>query len=411
MRKHSGLTLYKRHQAAYCPTHKLRLTPTAKRAYWACSCPVWIYGTLPDGRTLPRGTTGTATLKEAEAYRDAQLAAYVHKIRRGSEKLKSGPTIAECVELYIASRKRDLSPRTLQQTESMLHRMRDYLAAQGVLCMRDLNVDILERFQVSGLGDKADTTRATMIYKMRCFLKAAYRREWITSPLVERLSAPTATYEQKKPYSDEDIEKILNEAGRLNGGTHGFAKHPSTFRLLLELMLETGMRAGDAVNFDPARIVSEDGLNIYEYLPQKQTRTSRARHAEAFISDRLKNAIAKCQWLSPELPFAYGSHENESYLANQVYERMQTIGARCEIVDCRPHRLRDTFAIRCLLAGIHLEDVSRLLNHSSVKVTEAYYAKWTRERKIRLGHRLASTLSAGNGDPLVNTRRNARRNQ
>jgi integrase len=410
MRKHSGLILYKRHQDTKCPTRKLRLTPTAKRAYWACSCPVWIYGTLPDGRTLPRGTTGTTTLKEAEAYRDAQLSAYIKATKSSTNKLKTGSTIAECVELYIASRARDLSGRTLQQSETILNRMRDYFTSQGVLYMRDLTVDALERFQVDGLGEKADTTRATQIYKIRCFLKSAYRREWITSPLVERLSAPTATYEQKEPYSDEDVEKILNEAGRLNGGTHGFAKHPSTFRLLLELMLETGMRAGDAVGFNPAKIVTEDSLNIYEYVPQKQKRSSRAKHAEAYISDRLKKAIEGCQWLSPTLPFAYGDHKNKSYLANQVYERMQTIGERCGVADCRPHRLRDTFAIRCLLAGMHLEDVSRLLNHSSVKVTEAYYAKWTRERKIRLGHRLASTLS-GNGDPVVNTRRNTRRNR
>ena len=67
---------------------------------------------------------------------------------------------------------------------------------------------------------------------------------------------------------------------------------------------------------------------------------------------------------------------NRSDPAGQaVYERMQSIGARAGIADCQPHRLRDTFAVRKLLAGMQLEDVSRLLGHSSVKVTEAYCAK------------------------------------
>src|SRR5450432_824043 len=60
--------------------------------------------------------------------------------------------------------------------------------------------------------------------------------------------------------------------------------------------------------------------------------------------------------------------------------------------DCRPHRLRDTFAVRRLLAGFQLEDVSRLLGHSSVKVTEAYYAKWVPSRKLRLERHLAESL-------------------
>ena len=40
-------------------------------------------------------------------------------------------------------------------------------------------------------------------------------------------------------YSDEGVEKILNQAHNLNGGARAYAKHPRTFRLLLELMLKT----------------------------------------------------------------------------------------------------------------------------------------------------------------------------
>ena len=84
---------------------------------------------------------------------------------------------------------------------------------------------------------------------------------------------------------------------------------------------------------------------------------------------------------------------DSSYLANEVYYRMQTIGERCGVEDCRPHRLRDTFAVRMLLKGIPLEDVSRLLGHSSVKVTETYYAKWVASRKRRLERLVAESFS------------------
>jgi integrase len=199
-------------------------------------------------------------------------------------------------------------------------------------------------------------------------------------------------YDQKEPYSDEEVETILIEALNLNGGTHGYARHPKTFRLLLDLMLETGMRVGDAIRYDPALVVKGEHLWIYAYIPQKQRKTKKPKPLEAYIPDRLKKAIDACEWLSPKLPFFYGSSRNPAYLANEVYERMQSLGTRCGVADCRPHRLRDTFAVRKLLAGFQLEDVSRLLGHSSVKVTEAYYAKWVSSRKVRLERLVAESL-------------------
>ena len=38
-----------------------------------------------------------------------------------------------------------------------------------------------------------------------------------------------------------------------------------------------------------------------------------------------------------------------------------------------PHTLRNNFAKRCLLSGVDIDTLSRLLSHSSVKVTESAY--------------------------------------
>jgi len=65
------------------------------------------------------------------------------------------------------------------------------------------------------------------------------------------------------------------------------------------------------------------------------------------------------------------------------------------VEDCRPHRLRDTFGVRKLLGGFQLDDVSRLLGHSSVKVTETYCAKWVASRKLRLKRLVAESPESG----------------
>ena len=83
---------------------------------------------------------------------------------------------------------------------------------------------------------------ATTFAEIRCFLRAAFRRGWIKEALVDKVTTVRAVYEQKEPYTDEEVTAILDQAAKLDGGTHGYAKQPGTFRLLLELMLATGLR-------------------------------------------------------------------------------------------------------------------------------------------------------------------------
>jgi integrase len=50
----------------------------------------------------------------------------------------------------------------------------------------------------------------------------------------------------------------------------------------------------------------------------------------------------------------------------------------------RSHMLRDTYAVELLLAGVLLEQVSKLLTHKSTRVTEQHYAPWVRARQDQL---------------------------
>jgi site-specific recombinase XerD len=304
-----------------------------------------------------------------------------------------GPPVSECVEKYLATREQDLDGRTLGQHRLALERLSRFMEAQNVVHMREINVDHLETFKTAGLPKKMrTTTKATTFAKIRCFLRAAFRRGWIKEALVDKVTTVKAVYNQKEPYTDEEVRVILDHAQELDGGTHGYAKQPRTFRLLLELMLATGLRVGDAVGFDPRALTKGDSLWIYTYQPQKQKRADKPKVLEAYITDAMKKRIDECTWLSTRGPFWYGTGLDPTALAQAVYERMQAIGSRTGVTDCRPHRLRDTFAVRALLRGMQLEDVSRLLGHASVKVTETYYAKWIGSRKRRLERMVAESL-------------------
>jgi integrase/recombinase XerD len=57
-----------------------------------------------------------------------------------------------------------------------------------------------------------------------------------------------------------------------------------------------------------------------------------------------------------------------------------------------PHMLRDTFAVEMLLAGVPLEQVSILLGHKSVKITEKHYAPWVKARQEQLAANVRKAL-------------------
>ena len=64
--------------------------------------------------------------------------------------------------------------------------------------------------------------------------------------------------------------------------------------------------------------------------------------------------------------------------------RLRAVAANARVEDFRSHRLRDTFAVELLLAGVAMQDVSVLLGHSSIQTTERYYAPWNKSRRDRL---------------------------
>lgn len=377
------LTLYRRHGTS-CKVHDLGLPAKAIRHYLECECPIWIVGKT-DTTEVPRQATGLTDLKAAEALlRSMSADAKDEKVH--------GLKLADCIEKYLHSREHELGAKTIGQHKLLLGRLSDYAASRNVFFAQELNVDLLEDFKVYGLPGMADTSKSTSVAKLRCFLKDAYRRGWIKEALVQKVKTHKAVYEQKQPYSDKEVEAILEWAGKLNGGINGYAAYPNTLRLLIELMLETGMRVGDAIRYDPMKTVKSEHLWVYTFVPQKTRKTEKQKPVEAYLSDRLKKAIDDTKWMSNKFPFAYRPLTDTSYMANEVYERMKAIGSRCGVTDCRPHRLRDTAAVRWLLRGIALEDVSRLLGHSSVAITEKYYAAWTAGRKLRLEKLLAESL-------------------
>ncbi len=377
---HEDLILYKRHTPD-CAVHKTRIPPDKQKYWMDCQCPIWIVGRVPNGDIYPRQSTKLRDEGAAIAFRAGLL-------KKSLAEVASGPRLDKCIERYVETKKPpEFSKSTYRLTRDYLEHLERFCDNRAVFYIRDLSVDLIEDFKATGLPAGHDSSSiAEATKKVRAFLREAYRREWIMKPLAERIRSHfVEPREQSDPFEPEQIECIL--ARSLKAGRFGYARYPQTFRLLLELMLKTGLRVSDAVLYNPRKTCKdENNMWVYTYIPCKFKKRNQTH--DVYLSDRLKLAIDECGWCSTAMPFVYDGRSFEQ-LGVAVYNRMQWIGKKCEIADCRPHRLRDTFACRLLSKGRQFDDVSRLLGHRSVKITEMYYAKWVPARAVRLSRLVA----------------------
>jgi integrase len=376
------LEIYRRHseKCQRILTEKKRLPVNALRQYTECDCAIWIEGTKSNGNIVPRQSLHQRDWKIADATRRQMDT-------KGEAEKVHGPTLDDAIQRFLDSTKNEMKSKAHNAYKLVLGRLKDFCHQRNKLYIEDLTVDVCEDFKTYGIPKMKDTSKATYTAKLRCFLKEAERRGWVKDSLSLKVKPWKAAHEQKEPFTDKEVEAILAESAKLNGGTIGFATCAETFTLLLRLMLETGMRVSDAVRYDPRQCEKGQIGWVYSFNPRKSRKNEIAKQTAVYLNDDLKTAIEKVRWFSARLPFAYrptAKEDETDYLGQAVYERMQEIGKRAGVDDCRPHRWRDTFAVNCLQKGMALEDVSKLLGHSSVAITERYYAKWVMKRKLRL---------------------------
>ena len=88
----------------------------------------------------PASAGGQADLKQAEAVRSSLTS-------KTKGETAHGPTVAECAEKYIASRRHELGEKTVGQHRLLLDRLTRFCEGCHAQYMRNLTVDLLETFK------------------------------------------------------------------------------------------------------------------------------------------------------------------------------------------------------------------------------------------------------------------------
>lgn len=163
---------------------------------------------------------------------------------------------------------------------------------------------------------------------------------------------------------------------------------------LLQLMRWSGLAIRDAVTLKGAEIQHDKAKGVYRIVTARQK-------TGVHVSVPIPTDVAKELLAVP--------NSNERYVFWTWEGAAETIAKTWANRYVRPvfeaahipsdghmlsHRLRDTFAVDLLQKAIPLEEVSKLLGHTSIKTTERQYAAWIQGRQDSLDSLVMGTWTA-----------------
>ena len=170
----------------------------------------------------------------------------------------------------------------------------------------------------------------------------------------------------KEYMSDIDFTKLINGLDKSY-----FSEHRDYAMIIL--MLDTGMRLGEC-----STLLIEDVDLARKRIHLKADNTKGRKDRVVYFSDKteriLRNWLCfKDRYMDSEYIFpsrTTKSHVNVSSFETNFKRYLNRFGIKQKL---SPHCLRNNFAKRCLMNGMDIYTLSRLLGHSSVTITEQAY--------------------------------------
>lgn len=340
------------------------------------------------------------TPKEVEDKFFAYLASPIARSQKDYLKMPFYVFLEECNTYYKEyNREKDFNA---------YHRRRQYIAhvketplgRAQLGCVTDkLIKDFL--FYMVDKGLATATINKDYFYIKRCLNRACDKGILKSNPA--NLIAPLKEREAKKatkvvePFEIDDMTKLIKEARRVNtldchiNGKLGERVYGTNADVLI-FQMYSGLRIGEAlgltwkcVDFDKGYITIQNGMRDVRDEDGKLTRElgvlktdSSERRVKLYkeardilLEQRAKNPTASDEDL------VFVNEEGRTIDRHKINRTLKAMAKRsnCSIQDVGSHAMRHTFGAYLVTKGVSIYRVSKLMGHSSIRMTEKVYAK------------------------------------
>jgi integrase/recombinase XerD len=350
------VTVYTRHSAD-CPKRN--------DSQWRrCKCPKWHYSSA-----WPRPQQSAKTRSWDEAELRARALEQGDRIPELSDR-----STAAAVKAYLTDvESRNLSANYRAKLKRELNELAEWATAKPVHTMKHWTLTHLEEFR--NTWKEGPVTRRKRQERMRSFFLYCVNHAWIQENPSRILSRIKVDQVPTDYFTRDEMKKIEGtiETFYPHGADREYRR--ARLRAMVMLMRWSGLRLGDAARLERHRL--KDGkLMLYTQKTGTPVYVPLPPHVAEMLQD-LPNS-------NPQY-FFWSGKTILNNAGDEWWRTFSKILKRAALGKAaHPHMFRDTFAVELLLAGVPLDQVSILLGHSSVKITEKHYSPWVKARQEQL---------------------------
>lgn len=229
------------------------------------------------------------------------------------------------------------------------------------------------------------TTINNYIRNIRVFFNWMEREYIIRKNPMKRIRQLKYNRQAKVFLSDEDLKKLLSKFDKSY-----FTEHRDYAMIML--MLDSGMRLGEC-----STLLVTDLELARKRINLRAEETKGRKDRTVYFSPKTESILRrwlqfKDRYVESDYLFPVKEHGGSIGVGNFESNFKRYINRAGLNEDYCPHCLRNNFAKRCLMNGMDIFTLSKILGHSSVEVTEQAYLDLTDDDISKQYHR-ASPLS------------------
>ena len=273
--------------------------------------------------------------------------------------------LSDACDAYLRDMEaRHLRTSTLKRYMSLFRAWQAYADENGLSDLTDFDQAEMRAWRESWFCKPG--TQRLQLKLLRAFFSHATRAGWITTSPVEYLKAPRETGQPKMPLSVDEVKSLVTVAtvaGKLKE------------RALILLLRYSGVSIRDAVTLRQDAIDKDGNLTL-----------RRAKSSELVVVPLHDLAIEALDQITlpGQTHYFWSGNSLPVTTTNYWRKRLNHVAAAAGVKDFTPHRLRHTFAVELLLAKVPIQNVSTLLGHRSITITEQHYTQWNLARRDQL---------------------------
>jgi len=348
------LHIYRGHERK-CP-NRLK-----KRGHDNCKCTWWIDGVL-DGRRYNKSLR-TRNRNVAEDC--------LRRLEVGGATSPPPPVLlTEACEKFLSDAlARALREPTLYKYRLLFGRLKHFSERQQLHRLEDFDVDAVRQFREAWPHSGVSANKR--LEELRAFFRFCLESGWIAENPARKLKPTKVTAPPRVAFGEDEVAAIFKAC---DAYPRRGSADPLRMRALIRLMLETGLRIGDAVQLQRSAIsggklrlrTEKTGVDVCMPLP-----SSLIRELDAVDGT------------NPQYFFWSGHGKLKSCIGN--WQRsLKRVFRLAGIPKGCAHRLRHSFARRYLDERIPPEQVAVLMGHSNQAITLKHYSHWVRDRQEQL---------------------------